>query len=431
MGIADALAPTIPAMDASQLDAGAPKGAPLSTDNPKSDSAPSDMKKELASAETKRDADAKKLPEFPKLSEAPKPDISNDPIKGYVSAIGVLGAVGSIFTRRPLTNAMNAASGALGAMKANDEAAFKEKFEAWKVENDNAFKMLDYQQKMYEYIMKNDNVSVEDKRANLLAQATAFKDEAMEQHLRNGDMLAAEDLQLRRSEATLKAQKYTQDLQEGAQKYYESQEKKKLWETWKTQNPTATPDKASEAYNSIVLGKPQPKLTATQDKNAKQAQAIDDLDKQIDSAIEQAKTAQTKVLGHELAPTGMQGVGALIAEGVGLGHGEGKDTAPAATYKESIHTIADQAQRILASGRYSAPAAKAMKDSLSAIGPLTSVDTAVSGLTKLKETLKMLRDSETTKHYDTAEAVRSAYTAGELTEEEALQRLQNDFGYGE
>ena len=148
--LADALTNT-GTMPASSLGGGAPKdtAAPPTPKDalPVNDQTSADLYKKVADDENKRPV----LPTVANgmLKEAPKPDAENDPMKGYVSAIGVLGAIGSIFTRVPMIKSMNAAAGVVTAMNNKDEADFKKKYEVWKTENDNAMQLFDYQQKLY------------------------------------------------------------------------------------------------------------------------------------------------------------------------------------------------------------------------------------------------------------------------------------------
>lgn len=192
--LADALASSlpIPPVKSSELGAGAPD------DKQKPDADQTSMAitkkglKELEPLETKLKDDEKKIPVLPTeengmLKAAPKPDTSNDPMKGYVSSIGILGAIGSMFTRRPMTNSMNAAAGVLESMKQQDAADFKQKFDTWKIENENALKLFDYQRDMYKDIMSNDRLDVKDKMAKTEALASAFKDDYTKEHMRNGD----------------------------------------------------------------------------------------------------------------------------------------------------------------------------------------------------------------------------------------------------
>lgn len=260
--IQDALAAAIPA---SALQP--PDGAKLPTSKKPDAAVPEDKKsagtamaqsmkdQEVTdSARKERDVAESNVPKFPDLAPEPKPD-APDPMKGYTSAIGVLGAIGSMFTRRPMVNTMNAAAASIQAMNSKEAADFDKKFQMWKVENDNAFKLLDYQNKIYDSILKDKNTSVDQRIAEAAAHAAAFKDDVMADHLKRGDIIAAEELNLKRQEAGDKASEYANKLQE-------QKEKRDLMSQWKKENPNAKAIDAAVAYNQIMDGKAPPKAAA-------------------------------------------------------------------------------------------------------------------------------------------------------------------------
>ena len=82
-----------------------------------------------------------------------------------------------MFIRTPMTHAMNAAAGVLQGIKADDAATFKQKYETWKTQNDNALKLFDYQNDTYKAILNDKNKGVDERIAELKANAAAFKDD--------------------------------------------------------------------------------------------------------------------------------------------------------------------------------------------------------------------------------------------------------------
>lgn len=198
----------------------------------------------VQAAEADRDKFTKEgRPAFPTLAPEPKPEENNDPIKGYISAIGVLGAIGSMFTRTPLTYAMNAASGALTAMKSQDESLFKQKYEVWKTSNENAMKLFDYQNNVYKDILNTKNKSVDERIAELKANAAAFKDDLMMKLTedRNPSVIA---------EHLSKADEAMAKMEGTINKIQDSFDKKQLLEdglnAFKTEHPNATPKQLSD-----------------------------------------------------------------------------------------------------------------------------------------------------------------------------------------
>lgn len=145
--------------------------------------------------------DATKPPPPPQFKEAPKLETSDPVGQGYASAIGVMGAIGSIFTRRPMIASMNTAAAVVNAMKQGDQDAFKHNMEKWKIDNENIKAISDYQQAIYKDIFDNKKLDLDTKLALAGSHASAFKDDAMIAHWKNGDIHGAEDLELRREDA--------------------------------------------------------------------------------------------------------------------------------------------------------------------------------------------------------------------------------------
>ena len=208
----------IPPVNASQLG----PGAPTDTTKPKAPppsamAAYEENAKEIQPLEDKLKSDEKKVPVLPTvengmLKEPPKNDSESDPMRGYVSTIGVLGAVASMFSRVPLTHAMNAAAGVLNGMNKASAEEFKQKYETWKAQNDNALAYVDYEQKVYENILKNDRLSIEDKQSQLTGWVAAFKDDQMAEHMKNQDMDAAERLSMDRGKVASEAAKNSAEV---------------------------------------------------------------------------------------------------------------------------------------------------------------------------------------------------------------------------
>lgn len=89
-----------------------------------------------------------KIPSAPTLTPAPEPTQS-DPLNGFGSAATWLATFGSMLTRRPLTNALNATADVMEAHRNQDASDFKKKWDKWKAETDNAWKMSEWNQGLY------------------------------------------------------------------------------------------------------------------------------------------------------------------------------------------------------------------------------------------------------------------------------------------
>lgn len=258
-GIADALAATgsIPPVDASTLQP--PSGQPKTAPGDKSKD-PSGMmgqyakdEEKVETARSERDTAETGIPKYPTLAPEPKPDEPN-PMKGYTAVIGVLGAIGSMFTRRPMTNTMNAAAASLQAMNSKEATDFDDKYKIWKTQNDNAFKLLDYQNKIYDTVLKNKTTSVDERISEMQAHAAMFKDDYMMQLAKDKNLMEMEELQLKRQDAGQKAGEYAEKIQG-------LKDKRDTMAQWVKENPNAKAIDKAAAYNQVMEGKAPPKVT--------------------------------------------------------------------------------------------------------------------------------------------------------------------------
>lgn len=200
--------------------------------------------KNIETARKERDTAEGERPKLPELAPEPKPE-PQDPMQGYVSAIGLLGAIGSMFTRRPMTNTMNAAAAVINATKAGSDAEAEKKYKAWKEQNDNAFKLLDYQNKIYDSILKNKTSSVEERVAEMQAHASMFKDDYMMQLAKDGHIEAMQEHQEKMIEAVAKGQEATVKVEE-------AQEKQGIYKDWLKENPNAKASEKADMLSRIM-----------------------------------------------------------------------------------------------------------------------------------------------------------------------------------
>ena len=217
-----ALDPLVPPIKASDLSSGA-KDAPSQERAVSVSPAGEQLKKDEVNVEeamASRDESAKAKPTFPKLAVEPQFESDASGMRGYVSAIGILGAIGSMFTRRPMTNSMNAAAAAINSMKQGDAEDFKQKFDTWKVQNDNALKLFNYQNDTYKDIMSAKNKSVDERLAEMKANAAAFKDDNMMQLLEARNPAVIDDLLARADAARAMAEKHSADVEATGLKNY-------------------------------------------------------------------------------------------------------------------------------------------------------------------------------------------------------------------
>lgn len=154
----------------------------------------SDITKREAAGVGSLEADAAKLqmnppqfkPDPPPSAQAP------DPIRAWGSAAMIMAGLASMFTRTPLTTAMNAAAGVVNAYHDGDQQKANYAFETWKVADENYKAAFSYQMDYYkavlgdvahreELIMKMGEEEKRDAQASVTAVATAFNDQVMMQ----------------------------------------------------------------------------------------------------------------------------------------------------------------------------------------------------------------------------------------------------------
>ena len=89
----------------------------------------------------------------PQFQPPPQPTVqSTDPKTVWASSAMVLAAIGSMFTRQPLTTAMNAAAQVLTAYHEGDQAKANAAFATWKVANENYVKAFTIQNDAYNQV---------------------------------------------------------------------------------------------------------------------------------------------------------------------------------------------------------------------------------------------------------------------------------------
>ena len=114
---------------------------------------------------------------MPELKEVPQPTApQTDPAKIWGSSAMLFAALGGLMTRRPLVTAMNAATKVFQAYKQNDIEAAKTAFDSWKIANENAMKIADFQQKQYKEALDGYEKDKTGALASLRAKMVAFQD---------------------------------------------------------------------------------------------------------------------------------------------------------------------------------------------------------------------------------------------------------------
>lgn len=129
----------------------------------------------------------------PEFKPPPQPTVkSTDPKTVWASSAMVMAAIGSLFTRTPLTTAMNAAAKVMDAFHEGDQAAANAAFQTWKISNDNYVKAFTIQNDAYNQVrahigdleqmtMKQHEAAASDAKAQVDALTHAFNDDALRQ----------------------------------------------------------------------------------------------------------------------------------------------------------------------------------------------------------------------------------------------------------
>lgn len=117
--------------------------------------------------------ESERLPSPPELKKPPEQkDYTTDPMQTFGSAAMFLSAFGGLLTKHPLTTALNSGAAVMNAANKKDAAAFNKAFDQWKIDNENAWKMADYNQQLYKDLIGKDE-------AELKARAVSAKDNVM------------------------------------------------------------------------------------------------------------------------------------------------------------------------------------------------------------------------------------------------------------
>lgn len=123
--------------------------------------------------------DELKVPKIPELTPAPKPQQS-DPFQSFGSAAGWIAVFGSMLTRAPLTSSLNAAAGAMKAAQENNAQAFKQNFDVWKVETENALKLHQFEMDSYKQSLDKIKAGDDSALADIQVTAASFKNDTLQ-----------------------------------------------------------------------------------------------------------------------------------------------------------------------------------------------------------------------------------------------------------
>ena len=133
-------------------------------------------------------------PSFPALRKPPPAQPPSDPFQAFGQPAMYIALLGSLFTRRPFVNAIQAMGGVMQATQQLDAKAAQQHLETWKLENENALKMAQFQQKAYEDAIRKLDVDTKAGKAELETHILAFKDQVLQQAMDHGGVAEVKSL---------------------------------------------------------------------------------------------------------------------------------------------------------------------------------------------------------------------------------------------
>lgn len=159
----------------------------------------------------------KELANFPKLkppelTKPPNPaDFQTDPMQKLGSAGSMIATLGSLLTRKHLTNAFNNMAEVNKSIDAGDASKFKSAYDEWKVNNENTMKVADWNQKNLEDLSRR----LKEREAGAEEEARLYA-------------VATENPSLANAVKTGQIQKYIDDHKSWTSDYNDAQETVKL-----------------------------------------------------------------------------------------------------------------------------------------------------------------------------------------------------------
>lgn len=321
---------------------------------------------------------------IPQVQQVPKPETKpTPPQEQWGSAAMMVAVIGSLFTRTPMTTALNAAAGVLNAYHKGDQEAADAAFKSWKVANDNALQLADQQQKTYATLMgalsKREGVeaqvgNLEERAAwaDAQANAAAFKDPVMMQALLDRDVQAVTKLQNDRAKLLSNMQSSSEKLEKqhlASQAFYE----------WKQQNPNATPMEQLK------------KMSEIQGEGSASHQHYTEVQAKNDQKSEIRMTAIQNSIDHAIALTeagGVSGLGGMFQKGVevvGGATGMATGGSPAHQFENLVATIraGSEAELSTPGSRSNPQFRQALANLAPMIGPGQSAETQANALKTL------------------------------------------------
>lgn len=134
------------------------------------------------------------------LPPPPQPH-TTDFMSAFGSAAMALAGLGSLMTRQPLVNALNAGTAVLNAYHQNDMKEAQLQFQQWQTAVKNAESMQRFEQQAYSSALAKARIQPELARAEMTTLAASFKDQVVHSMVSKGDLSGAANILMGRSKA--------------------------------------------------------------------------------------------------------------------------------------------------------------------------------------------------------------------------------------
>jgi hypothetical protein len=220
----------------------------------------------LGDADTRIAADLARVDElesrakFPKLAAPPPPQTPTDPLQAFGQPAMWLAMFGSLATRRPFANAINAAGQVMQATHQMDHEAAKAAYDTWKIENENALKLAKYEQDSLKNAIAKVGVDSRAAEAMVKTHIAAFQDAALQKILEERG-LAGVEAHFRHARTRLAD---AQSSAGGVEKTY--QDAAAIYNNW----TSGDPEKQAQAIRSEVEARAKIAKTPQQRMDAQQ-----------------------------------------------------------------------------------------------------------------------------------------------------------------
>lgn len=125
------------------------------------------------------------MPQLQGMPKAPNTTIAN-PIQVFSQSGAIFAMLASVFTRRPMVTAMNAAAAAIKGYAEGDKAAAERAHQSWKDSLDQALAQNQAEMDQYNILLNDTKLSQEERTAQLQALAASNQDQNMLAALKSG-----------------------------------------------------------------------------------------------------------------------------------------------------------------------------------------------------------------------------------------------------